>query len=406
MGGTIVIQKPHVNQYQILNNRKRFNYLRCGRRFGKTSLISYLIAEKLRDRVGIFAPTYKDLSEIWLEVKYRFKDVIESKNEQTKQIILTTGGTIDFWSIEDPSSGRGRKYHRIIIDEAEKCKKLEEAYEMNLRFTLVDFQGDAWLFTTPKGLRTYFDKLFTKAKEKEDSATFQYTTADNPHIPREEIAELMKLDDRTLQQEFYGNAVDWGSDSRFIYAYNKDKHLSKEVLEVERGFIYLSFDFNVNPQTCIAGQFDQWHKKVRILKEYRIANAGVHEICERIKTDFEPDRLIVTGDASGWNRDKMVRGFTCHYDIIAKELGLRRGQIKAPKSNPLHTASRTVTNSLLDRHPDYLFNDCPYLLEDLQTVEANVSGGIKKEQGMTGHLLDCFLYFNWTFLRSWVTGKK
>ena len=40
------------------------------------------------------------------------------------QIELITGGKVDFWSLEEPDSGRGRKYKVAVVDEAEKAKKL------------------------------------------------------------------------------------------------------------------------------------------------------------------------------------------------------------------------------------------------------------------------------------------
>ncbi len=59
---------------------------------------------------------YKDLYEVWRTTINNFFDVIQSKSETVKQAIFVNGAKIDFWSMEDPDSGRGRKYHRVIID--------------------------------------------------------------------------------------------------------------------------------------------------------------------------------------------------------------------------------------------------------------------------------------------------
>jgi len=47
--------------------------------------------------IGIWFPTYKDLSEVWKHVKHRYNEAIEAKDEQLKQIRFIGGGLIDFW---------------------------------------------------------------------------------------------------------------------------------------------------------------------------------------------------------------------------------------------------------------------------------------------------------------------
>ena len=48
--------------------------------------------------------------------------VTKRKDEQVKQIELVTGGKVDFWSLEEPDSGRGRKYKVAVVDEARDSK--------------------------------------------------------------------------------------------------------------------------------------------------------------------------------------------------------------------------------------------------------------------------------------------
>lgn len=120
----IRLQKRHINQELIIQTKRRFNVLKCGRRFGKTSIAKELIIEPALDGfpVAYFCPTYKDLNDFWIEVVKILGDAIKQKNEQLKQIRLITGGVIDMWSLDEPDSGRGRKYCRVVIDE---CKKLK-----------------------------------------------------------------------------------------------------------------------------------------------------------------------------------------------------------------------------------------------------------------------------------------
>src|SRR6478736_332168 len=133
----ISLARPHPNQEKILRDKKRFNHVKCGRRFGKTELVKMLSSYALKGKlIGIWFPTYKDLSDVWREVILTLYPAILKKDEQLKQILLMNGGVIDFWSMDDPDSGRWRKYHRAIVDEAAKAKKFKTAWQGTIRPTL------------------------------------------------------------------------------------------------------------------------------------------------------------------------------------------------------------------------------------------------------------------------------
>ena len=44
--------KPHAKQREIIDNRNRFNVIRCGRRFGKSYLAFALALEKMLEIDG------------------------------------------------------------------------------------------------------------------------------------------------------------------------------------------------------------------------------------------------------------------------------------------------------------------------------------------------------------------
>jgi len=138
---TVTLKELHSGQTKVLGDKSRYNVLKIGRRWGKTTLaVNELLPQVALDGLpcAYYAPTYKDLNDVWIELKTALKSVIESKNEQTKQMRLITGGVIDFWSMDEPDSGRGRKYARVVIDEAEKAKKFREAWNQTIMATLID----------------------------------------------------------------------------------------------------------------------------------------------------------------------------------------------------------------------------------------------------------------------------
>jgi phage terminase large subunit-like protein len=185
---------------------KRFNVLACGRRFGKTVYGEHrLVPPMLAGHpVAWFAPRFKYLNEVWRDFRRTLLPVTSHKNEQERRIELITGGSIDFWSLEDPDSGRGRKYKRVVIDEAAKAKNLEAAWQEAIRPTLTDLEGDADLLSTPKG-RNFFWKAYVKGLDplEPEWACWRMPTLANPFInPLEIEAARRQLPARVFAQEY------------------------------------------------------------------------------------------------------------------------------------------------------------------------------------------------------------
>jgi hypothetical protein len=307
------------------------------------------------------------------------------------------------WSMEDPDSGRGRKYARVIIDEAEKARHLEQAWQATIRATLADYKGDCWFLSTPRFGSTYFKKL--AKMEGEDWQSWTFTTYDNPFIDPTEIDSAREqLDESTFRCEFLAEDVTLAV-NKFIYNFDRKKHVVKGLTANPNLPIILSFDFNVEPITCLVGQCDGLDK-VRILDEYRLMNSDIYELCNRILTDYSDKMLLVTGDASGQNRTALKRDLN-YYKVIKEVLRLGMGQFKLPGANPPIKNTRILCNSLLGRHKDYLFSDrVPYLVLDIEEVEVDEHGGIDKGKDKhQTHILDCWRYFNWSFLNKFLDLK-
>ena len=192
MNKDINIPEPHSGQAKILNHAKRFNVLQCGRRFGKTTLGLHIalfsgIAGKT---YGWFSPTYKLMSEQWTEITRQLAPIVSKTDKHTREVHLINGGRIDFWSLEKPDAGRGRKYHGVIIDEASVVRDLKTKWEQDIRPTLTDYKGKAWILGTPKG-HNYFHQMFLRGQKlNDDWISWRLGTKDNPTIPDLE-AELL-----------------------------------------------------------------------------------------------------------------------------------------------------------------------------------------------------------------------
>lgn len=209
----LVIPRPHKAQQNIIANSTRFNVLSCGRRFGKDILmINRLVTpETLPHPQAWFQPTYKSLLEVWREVVSILHPIIKRKSVQERRLEFITGGVLDFWSLDDVDAGRGRKYKRVIINEAGLVPHLLQAWNESIRPTLADLRGDAYIGGTPKG-RNDFYRMFQRSHSSDDWSSFQHPTHDNPNIAEEEIAAMAAdMPEMGYRQEILAEFVEDGA---------------------------------------------------------------------------------------------------------------------------------------------------------------------------------------------------
>jgi phage terminase large subunit-like protein len=203
---TLTLPRPHLAQKTVISEARRFNVMACGRRFGKTRLgIDRLIRPALEGKpVAFFAPTYKMMSDVWRETYNTVQPAAKRVASQEHRIELITGGIIDMWSLDTPDAPRGRKYARVIIDEAAMVPQLQEAWQASIRPTLTDYEGDAWFTSTPKGAN-FFRTIYQYGQDplKPEWASWQMPTVANPHIKASEVeAARQELPERVFQQEY------------------------------------------------------------------------------------------------------------------------------------------------------------------------------------------------------------
>lgn len=214
----LTLPRPHSGRVQggqarVLRELRRFNVLDCGRRWGKTDLCEIVIHEPLLAGypVGWFAPTYKVLDDAWNEIKRIYAPVIKSSNKTEKRIELVTGGILEGWTLDKEGAARGRKYKRVIIDEAARVKNLIDIFNYDIRPTLIDFQGDGFFPSTPKGLNDFF-RLWEMAGDHPDWARWQMPTNENPYLALSEIDDMRaSMPERVAKQELDAEFLEDGS---------------------------------------------------------------------------------------------------------------------------------------------------------------------------------------------------
>lgn len=405
MVAEVKISNPHENQKYILDNAKRFNVIQCGRRFGKSELIKELSLVTLDQtrfdrennkyvgkKIGVYFPIREDLLDIWQKLKITYKDIIKEKNETYRWLELVTGGVIKFWSMDEPDSSRGQDYDRVIVDEAAKAKKLKEAWGETIRATLIDRKGDAFFLSTPKGKHNYFFELKERHKSYDNWASFVFTSFDNPHISPEELKEFEQYDELTYRQEVLAEDVD-KNEKPYLYCYDETKHFGFENKIDPELPVWFSFDFNVDPMTCIVSQRKDILRS-DIIDEVRLNSSDIYEMTDYLTAkyrDYIRD-CYATGDASGKNNSGMVRGKINYWKIIKQQLNLHNEQIRLRKKNLPHEKSRPLVNSVLQNADIRVNSNCKQLNADLKYSAVDEYGQVIKTSMEGRHFFDTFRY--------------
>jgi hypothetical protein len=202
----------HRGQTRLLGERRRFNAVACGRRWGKTLFASDLVINGVLDGQpwGWFAPNYKILGDAWRVVRGILSPIAASVSEQDKRIELLTGGVVEFWTLTDPDAGRSRRYRGVVIDEAGLVRELESLWYDAIRPTLTDYRGEAWMFGTPKGKNFFYTAhALGQDAHEQDWASWQMPTLTNPFIDPAEIADAERqMPQRSFQQEYLAAFLD------------------------------------------------------------------------------------------------------------------------------------------------------------------------------------------------------
>ena len=190
------------------------NVVCVGRRAGKTVLGLDRCADPavLTLSVAWFSPTYKMLLEVWREAVRTLAPITLRRSVQERRIEFVTGGVLEFWSLDNPDVARGRKYRRVIIDEAAMVPNLMDAWQYAIRPTLVDYSGDAYFLSTPKG-RNGFWQMWQWGQDPQQAewASWQMPSNVNPRIKQSELDAMRDtMPERVYQQEIEAQFLEDG----------------------------------------------------------------------------------------------------------------------------------------------------------------------------------------------------
>lgn len=238
-------------QQQIVDDSSRFKVICAGRRVGKTILVRHVAINAMLKglRVVYITPTFVLSDEAFDKIAISLPlQIISKSNKSSRQIEILGGGSIRFFSGEALARARGFEADVIVVDEASHIPDLQTEWNQSLRPLLLKTQGSAYLISTPYG-KNYFYSLFQKGLNLENGfKSWQFSSYENPHLPKEELDELIRemptaiYQQEILAQPMANSANPFGTDNIIV---NTIPTLSTEPTVIYAADIAKTFDYSV-----------------------------------------------------------------------------------------------------------------------------------------------------------------
>ncbi len=233
----------HPAQIEICKDNHRFQVINAGRRFGKSTLVAWMMfavaVANDNARVPYYAPTRDDARDImWKQLKTICGPLIVGEpNESRLEIVIrnkfgTTSLIVLYgWeAVQERGKGVGVKNNHIFFDEVAKYKNFEYGWEEILSPTLLDLKGGATFISTPNGFNHFYD-LSLKEGLNSDWKYFHFTSYDNPYLDIEEINKKKgEITEDRFEQEYLG---EFRKKEGLVYKeFSRERHIVDNVPEV------------------------------------------------------------------------------------------------------------------------------------------------------------------------------
>jgi len=253
------------------------------------------------------------------------------------------------------------------------------------------------------------DEIYEKWRKGELHEPYYFQHAlpkDNSYVTEEQWSAWGRMAERYKRQFIEGDWTDFSDkNSLWAFAFERPKHLGKTELNREH-IVYLSFDFNKNPISCVVAQ--HYDNSWKFIESIKLANSDIYALCNYIIVHYPNLFFMVTGDATGQNTSALVKDNLNFYMVIKKMLNLTGQQLKVPSVNPSLEENQVLFNSILANYQVIIDPDkCKSLIYDLENVKMLPGGQIDKSDRQNpekqADIIDCARYlfnvFMYDFLK-------
>lgn len=360
-------------QKLIDDSGKRFNLIRAGRKFGKSTLAEYRCIKKLgkpNSRVWFCGPTYRQSKLIaWEDFKRMIpRETMAKKPNETDLIItLKNGSQLFVMGSDNPDSLRGPAPDHVALEEFAMMQS--EAWHEVIRPNLMPRKGTADFISTPRGYNWMKDLEDAALREenKPDWAVFHFNIYDNPHIDEQEIAKAKEgcFGNDTVWNQEYMAQYETSAGRVFSNFTGSPEQLKRFFIPSSRFDAYRAVDYGMRDNlACVWGTLDG--RNLHIYREHVQNNTPATEQANLIQqktTGFENVELnAISHDAA--KQDSEMKGLTVKWHF--ENAGMRPMYLSSRNKQ----ASREMIQQLLQEKR--LFIDpvtCPILVKQMLRYE-------------------------------------
>lgn len=374
----------------LLNNQSRFLILYGGGGSGKSVFAAhkkilrivgerghkFLALRKVGDTVkdSIFAELQAAIEDLGLSDEFQV-----NKTDRTFTHMIT-GNQILCKGLDDPKKIKSIKgITGMWLEEATDFDELD-LDQLNIRIRgekpnyvqfIISFNPideDHWL------KKRFFDTKQT------DTTVCHSTYKDNYFLSDIDREQLEKLKDRNLLYYEVYCLGKWGivnKSDKFMYNFSNEKHVIESYQPNKHLPILISFDFNVSPMTCVIAQ--EVNEVLYVFDEIK-QPGSTEELCEFVLAKYKDwlYNMDVTGDATGYNREKATRGNINQYQVIQSVLELSDRNLRVRSKNAELKDSRVLCNSVLFHAEVYVTKNCTETIQDVKYASIKINPMTKK----------------------------
>lgn len=287
---------PHDKQEDFHHSTARIRGAFAGKRGGKTeagAMETVLCVNQLRGYthseidpyIGVvIAPTTDMLRRLSLQKLLAYAKPFVTNYHQTHQEIdWDNGARIYGISADKPQRLEGIKANFIWMDEV---FQMNEQIFLEAIARVSDTQGYIWctgsLGTQYNNPKSHWVYHHFKERPLAGSECFEWSTADNPYYPREELERLKDtLDPRTYRQMF---EIDWSvPGTALVYDQFDEGNLTKAYIYNPALPTYVSIDWGwSHPMAALFIQYDKATDKIYVFDEIIKSKLNIESLYQQI----------------------------------------------------------------------------------------------------------------------------
>lgn len=388
----------------------RFKIVKKGRRFGFThGALQYLVEQMIDnvERILWVDTVYSNINQYYNLILFPILQKLPRslwRWNKSEHILYIGNSHAVFRSADRPENIEGFDYELIFINEAGIVLHDVDLYYKSIMPMMIGMKPSRMIIGgAPKGMYSkktndgfhLFYKLYNEGLTKPDMyKCYSYTSYECiAGIPLSSIDEIKSvMDEITQRQEIYAEFVD-ASGMKWLYTFDKDKHVSEKAEYEETKTVYIGFDFNVNPFACVLAQRGQREDGGRYIhyfdnivitdKDVKLGETYIEAICRIIKHKTplasKYNLYYVSGDRSGSNRNLTQKVGENTFTEISRALGISENHFNLARSNPLYVDSHALCNSIFSKHPEILIHPrCEELIRDCSSAMADSDHSLVK----------------------------